>query len=133
MSVLAATTIAALLIASPSQTDADRLAAYGGFLLGSAQRCGVEPDRIVRAARLVRGLIAASADESRQQEEATTRFAQFFLVSAFADPKKGQPVASCPSVVSEFARLEAHKPVAEDAQAAIGDTSGSASPLGAGE
>ena len=38
----AAITVAALLVASPSITDADRIAANGGFLVGNAHRCGVE-------------------------------------------------------------------------------------------
>ena len=109
MSILAATTAAALLIASPSLSDADRLAANGGFLLGNAQRCNVEKDRIVRAGHLIRGLIAAATADSDDQEAARIRFVQFFLVSAFADPGKEKPVASCRIVAREIERLEQHQ------------------------
>ncbi len=108
--MVAATTLAALLIASPISTDADRIAAKGGFLVGNAHRCGVEPDRVVRAGELIRSLIvAASADDNKAQEQATMRFAEFFLVSAFADPGKEKLVASCRTVASELGRLEAHQ------------------------
>ena len=85
MSVLAAGTVAALLIASPSTNDAARVAADGGFLLGNAHRCGIQNDRIVHAGRLVRDLILAAARDAQEQDEATARFARFFIVSAFVD------------------------------------------------
>ncbi len=109
MSMLAAATVAALLIASPSSTDADRVAANGGFLLGNAQRCGIESERVVRGARLVRGLIAAASADANDRELATTRFAEFFLVSAFADPHHEKLVASCRIVSRELGRLEEHR------------------------
>lgn len=105
--LLAATTVAALLIASPSLSDADRIAANGGFLLGNADRCGVAGDRIVKAGRLIRGLIAAATEDAGGQTRATKRFAEFFLVSALADPTQGA-VASCKIVDSELVRLEQH-------------------------
>ncbi|HTV89429.1 MAG TPA: hypothetical protein VME41_10475 [Stellaceae bacterium] len=105
--LLAATTVAALLIASPSLTDADRIAADGGFLLGNAHRCGIAPDQVVAAGRRIRGLIAAATDDSGDEARATKRFAEFFLVSALADPTKG-PVATCTVVASELARFERH-------------------------
>ncbi|HLY47086.1 MAG TPA: hypothetical protein VKQ73_16000 [Stellaceae bacterium] len=108
MSLIAATTVAALLIASPSLTDADRLAANGGFLLGNAQRCGVASDRVERAGRLVRGLIAAATEDDNAEKAATHRFAAFFLVSAVADRGQGRLLASCRLVTSELARLERH-------------------------
>jgi hypothetical protein len=106
--LVAATTVAALLIASPSTTDADRIAANGGFLVGNAHRCKVDPERVVRAGQLVRDLIAAAAGDEKAQEDATTRFAEFFLVSAYADPKKEKLVASCKAVATELGRLEQH-------------------------
>ena len=105
--LLAATTVAALLIANPSLSNADRIAANGGFLLGNADRCGVAADRIVKAGQLVRGLIAAATADGGGQARATKRFTVFFLASALADPTKG-PVASCKIVASELARLEQH-------------------------
>lgn len=109
--LVAATTVAALLIASPSTTDIDRIAANGGFLVGNAHRCGLDPDRVVRAGQLVRELIAAATASEKAQEEATMRFAEFFLVSAFADPKKEKLVASCKMVSAELGRLERHQSV----------------------
>jgi len=75
MSVLGAASVAALLIASPSATDAARVAADGGFLLGNAHRCGIQNERIVRAGQLIRDLIIASATDAQEQDEATARFA----------------------------------------------------------
>lgn len=105
--LLAATTVAALLIASPSMTDADRIAADGGFLLGNAHRCGIATDQVVEAGRRIRGLIAAATDDGSDETRATKRFAEFFLVSALADPTTG-PVASCKVVAGELARFERH-------------------------
>lgn len=107
--LVAATTVAALLIASPSTTDADRIAANGGFLIGSAHRCEVDTDRVVRAGQLVKQLIAAASADSKEEEAATTRFAKFFLVSAFPDKTKEKAVASCKLVIGELARLEQHQ------------------------
>jgi hypothetical protein len=109
MSLLAAASVAALLIASPSTNDAARVAADGGFLLGNAHRCGIQNDRIVQAGQLIRDLIIAAAADVQEQDEATARFARFFIVSAFVDPSKDKLVASCPIVSSEFERLEQHK------------------------
>lgn len=107
--MLGAMTVAALLIAFPSSTDADRIAANGGFLVGNAHRCGMQTDRVVRAGDLVRGLIAAAAESEKAQSEAELRFAEFFLVSALADPKKEKLVASCKAVTAELAKLEQHQ------------------------
>lgn len=109
MSFLASTTAAALLIASPSVTDADRIAANGGFLVGNAHRCGIAIERVVRAGELVRELVAAASEDDKAQEAATARFAEFFLVSAFADRKKEKLVASCKTVIAELGRLEKHQ------------------------
>ena len=123
MPALAAATVAALLIANPSHTDADRLAANGGFLLGNAQRCGVDTDRIVRAGRMIRGLLAAASGESGDEDAAAERFTTFFLVSALADSKQEQPLASCPIVLREFTQLEGHQLVAAAPDnAAVGAT-----------
>ena len=107
MSALASATVAALLIASPSTTDAARVAADGGFLLGNAHRCGIQNDRIVSAGQLIRDLILAVAGDAQEQDEATARFARFFIVSAFVD-SRDKLVASCPIVSSEFEQLEQH-------------------------
>jgi hypothetical protein len=105
----AATTVAALLIASPSTTDADRIAANGGFLVGNAHRCGLDTDRVVRAGQLVRELIAAATADSKDEEAAGVRFAEFFIVSAFPNQGKDKLVASCKVVASELTKLEQHQ------------------------
>jgi len=105
----AATTIAALLIASPSNTDVDRIAANGGFLIGNAHRCGLDSDRVVRAGQLVRELIAAATDDSKDEEAANKRFAEFFVVSALPEPGKDKLVPSCKLVASELTKLEQHR------------------------
>src|SRR4051812_3747425 len=92
---VAAITVAALLVASPNITDADRVAANGGFLLGNAHRCGVDDNRVTRAGQLIRTLISAAAPDDKAEENATERFSAFFLVSAVADPKSDKLVASC--------------------------------------
>jgi hypothetical protein len=107
MSLLTTTTLAALLVASPSSSDADRLAANGGFLLGNAQRCGIASER-----QLVRRLILAASRDPREEEDSRGRLAAFFLVSSFADAGadagKKKLAASCRIVTSEFEQLERH-------------------------
>jgi hypothetical protein len=112
MSLLTTTTLAALLVASPSSSDADRLAANGGFLLGNAQRCGVASERLERAGQLVRRLILAASRDTREDEDARGRLATFFLVSAVAGEGKEKLVASCRLVTSQFEQLERHELVA---------------------
>ncbi len=134
MSVLAATaTVAALLITSPSATDADRVAANGGFLLGNAHRCGIASDRVVRAGQLIRHLILAAAEDAREEEDATARFVRFFVVSAVADPAAAKAVASCQKVGKEFDRLERHRVVGNDPEVAAIGTTGAPFRLGDGE
>ncbi len=130
--LVAATTIAALLVASPSASDVDRIAANSGFLLGNAQRCGLDDRRITNAAQLVHQLIAAAAQDEKEEEAATTRFAEFFLVSAFPDKTKESVVASCRVVASELTKLEQHRPTSE-AAAAVGSSGLSAPRPGDGE
>src|SRR5260370_11326724 len=122
MSVLGAATVAAMLIASPSANDAARLAADGGFLLGNAHRCGIQNERIVRTGQLIRDLIIASAADAQEQDEATARFARFFIVSAFVDPAGDKLVASCRIVSSEFKRLEQHRAVEDGSNTVSGGT-----------
>ena len=133
MSALASATVAALLIASPSTTDAARVAADGGFLLGNAHRCGIQNDRIVHAGQLIRDLILAAAADAQEQDEATARFARFFIVSAFVESTGKQPVASCRIVSSEFEQLEQHRAVVDDSKLAAGGTTSPRPGPGAGE
>ena len=102
----AAITVAALLVASPSITDADRIAANGGFLLGNAQRYGIDDNRVTRAGQLIAILISAAAPDDKAEEDATARFSAFFLVSTEADPKSGKLVASCKRITAQLRRLE---------------------------
>jgi len=104
----AAITVAALLVASPSLTDADRIAANGGFLLGNAHRCGIEDSRVTRAGEVVRTLISAASSDDKAEEAATARFSAFFLLSAVADPKVDKLVASCKRITAELRQLESH-------------------------
>ena len=116
MSVLAATAAAMLLVASPgasSGSDAGRLAATGGFLLGNAHRCGIPTDRVVRTGQLIRELIVAAARDTQEQEAATERFAKVFMATAVPDKADGKLVASCEVVSSEFEQLEGHRATAE--------------------
>jgi hypothetical protein len=106
---VAAITVAALLVASPSLTDADRIAANGGFLLGNAHRCGIDESRVTRAGQLIRTLISAASGDDKAEEEATARFSAFFLVSAVADPKTDKLVASCKRITTELRQLESHR------------------------
>src|SRR5918998_5251066 len=106
---VAAITVAALLVASPSLSDADRIAANGGFLLGNAHRCGIDESRVTRAGQLIRSLISAASGDDKAEEEATARFSAFFLVSAVADPKTEKLVASCKRITTELRQLESHR------------------------
>jgi hypothetical protein len=142
MSVLAATAAAMLLVASPgsiSGTDAGRLAATGGFLLGNAHRCGIPTDRVVRTGQLIRELIAAAARDTDEQETATERFAKVFMATAAPDAADGKLAASCDIVSSEFEKLEGHQVAAKAAKpetapkSAAGNTARPKFRLGDGE
>ncbi|HYU13422.1 MAG TPA: hypothetical protein VEK82_12655 [Stellaceae bacterium] len=136
MSMLALTTAAMLLVASPggaSSSDASRIASNGGFLLGHAHRCGIPTDRVVRAGQLVRELILAAAPEARDQEDATARFAQFFLATAVPDQGDSKLVPSCRTVASEFEKLERHRVAGTGSNATNGRTTSRGFRLGDGE
>ena len=105
----AAVTIAALLVASPSITAADRIAANGGFLLGNAHRCGIDEKRVAHAGKLIRTLISAAAPDDKAEEGAIARFSTFFFVSAAADPKTDKLVASCKRITAELRQMESHR------------------------
>jgi hypothetical protein len=125
MPFLAATAAAAiLLVASPgagSGTDAARLAAKGGFLLGNAHRCGIPTDRVVRTGQLIRELIIAVAEDAHEQESATERFAKVFMATAAPDKPDSKLIASCAVVSSEFEKLEGHVVTAEAAKPGAGE------------
>ena len=100
--------IAFLFSASGPATAANptRIAETGAFLLGNAYRCGVPDDRVVRAGKVIRELIAAAADDASEQTAAKSRFAQIFRESARPDGNGRTPTPSCGTVVSQFERLE---------------------------
>jgi hypothetical protein len=106
---VAAITAAALLVSSPIITDADRIAAKGGFLLGNAQRCGIDGNRVTHAGQVIRTLISAAAPDDKAEEDATARFSAFFMVSAVPDPKSKELMASCKRITAELRRLESHR------------------------
>jgi len=136
MSMLALTTAAMLLVASPggaSSSDASRIASNGGFLLGHAHRCGIPTDRVVPAAQWVRELSLAAAPEAREQEDATARFAQFFLATAVPDQGDSKLVPSCRTVASEFEKLERHRVAGTGSNATNGRTTSRGFRLGDGE
>ena len=115
MSLLGMTT-AIILVASSgttslettATTDAARIATNAGFLLGNAHRCGVATDRVVKAGQTIRELIKATAKDDKEQQEATDRFATFFLLTALPDDGDTKLVASCNTVTTEFQKFERH-------------------------
>jgi hypothetical protein len=58
------------------------LAETGGFLLGSAHRCGVAFERVERAGNAIHDFIVAAARDSSEAAVADSRFAEIFLASA---------------------------------------------------
>ena len=140
MSLLGVTT-ALMLVASSgttslgttSEADAARIAANAGFLLGNAHRCGIATDRVVKAGQLIRELISAAAKDDKEQEDATERFATYFLLTALPDQGDSKLVASCTTVTSEFQKFERHRVAGAAANKAIGNTPSPAFRLGDGE
>jgi hypothetical protein len=116
MSLLGITT-AVILVASSGTTslettpsaDAARIATNAGFLLGNAHRCGIATDRVVKAGQLIRELIKAAARDDKEREDATERFATYFLLTALPDDNDKKLVASCTTVTSEFQKFERHR------------------------
>lgn len=81
-----------------------RIAEAGGVLLGDAYRCGVAEDRVVRAGRVMRDLIAAASENAREQQAATTRFAAIFRAAARPDGHAASP--TCKAVLTQLGRVE---------------------------
>src|SRR6266566_4006046 len=74
-----------------------------------AHRCGVATDRVVKAGQTIRELIKATAKDDKEQQEATDRFATFFLLTALPDDGDSKLVASCNTVTTEFQKFERHR------------------------
>jgi len=108
-SLYAAAAFLAFGSAAVHAADSTDLAERGGFLLGNARRCGIPADRVVRAGKTVQALIAASAADAREIGDATARFAEFFIASAYPDKDTSALAPVCKAVASEFDRLEQHR------------------------
>jgi hypothetical protein len=96
-------------IAAAKAGDSIRLAERGGFLLGNARRCGVATERVVKAGRTIRRLIAAIAADRRESEQAITRFAEFYLATASPGAAENALTPGCRRVIIEFEKLERHR------------------------
>jgi hypothetical protein len=101
----------ALLLSSISVAEAADpvlLAETGAYLLGNAERCGVPTERVLRAGRVIRDMIASLSAEPSEKEIADARFASLF--SSSADPARDKEllVPECDAVVAQFERLERH-------------------------
>ena len=83
-----------------------RIAETGAFLLGNAHRCGVADNRVVRAGRVIRELIAAASDSASEQTAAKSRFADMFRAAAQAEGDRRTTVPACKAVLAQFERLE---------------------------
>ena len=107
---LLAMAAAALLfsIGTAGATDTKLLAETGGFLLGNAHRCGVPGERVVRAGKIVRDIIAAAAQTPSEKESADARFVEIFLSSAYPEDDQDPLTPACGVVVTQFERLEQH-------------------------
>jgi hypothetical protein len=62
--------------------QSDAACGNGGFLLGSAHRCGVAFERVERAGNAIHDFIVAAARDSSEAAAADSRFAEIFLASA---------------------------------------------------
>ena len=90
--------------ASEATVVADR----AGFLIGHAQRCGVDEARLERVAAFGKELIGAFSRDDDEKVAAQTQFAERILASGLAK-LIGDPLPSCAAVRSQLARLEQHR------------------------
>ena len=100
---------AALLLSGSGVAEAansTRIAETGAFLLGNAYRCGIADERLVRAGKVIRDLIAAASDDAGEQIAAKSRFAAIFRASARPEGDPGASIPPCKTVVTQFERLE---------------------------
>jgi hypothetical protein len=89
-----------------SAANSTRIAETGAYLLGNAHRCGVTDERVVRAGKVIRELIAAAADGDGERNAAKTRFAEIFRATARVDADGHAATPPCKTVVGQFERLE---------------------------
>ena len=107
MRPIAILSAAALLLAGSgiaAAAGSTRIAETGAFLLGNAHRCGVADDRVIRAGKVIRELIAAAADDDSERKAAKSRFAEIFRANARVDGDAAIP--PCKTIVAQFERLE---------------------------
>ena len=89
--------------AAAAAANSTRIAETGAALLGNAYRCGVADERVVRAGKVIRELIAAAAEDANEQTAAKSRFAEIFRANAQPDHAQLPP---CKTVLTQFERLE---------------------------
>ena len=101
-------TSALLLVASvvSAAANSTRIAETGAALLGNAHRCGVADERLVRAGKVIRELIAAASDNPNDQRTAKSRFAETFRASAQREADGHGTILPCKTVLTRFERLE---------------------------
>jgi hypothetical protein len=97
--------------AAAHASDATTLADRAGFLVGHALRCGVAEARLKRSATLIGELIGAFALDGDDRSAAQSAFMHRVVSSASAKTS-GDPLPSCASVRTQFARFEEHRQVA---------------------
>jgi hypothetical protein len=106
------TAICALLLLSgigvAQAADPTSLAETGGFLLGNAHRCGVGPERVEHAGKVIQHLIVAASFNPTEEAAANSRFTQTFMASAFPDQDSDTLIPPCNVVIAQFERLERH-------------------------
>ena len=82
------------------------LAEIGAFLLGNAHRCGVASERVVRAGKIIRDMIASAAHDASEAQLADQRFMNVFISSAHPVSNMSAVAPPCIPVVKQFERLE---------------------------
>jgi hypothetical protein len=108
--ILAVTTAVLMLLGAGATEAADstQLAETGGFLLGNAHRCGVLPERVEQAGKVIHDLIVAASYDSTEEAAADSRFTQIFMASAFPYQGGDALIPPCKVVIAQFERLEQH-------------------------
>jgi hypothetical protein len=95
-------------IGTAKAADPVLLAESGAFLLGNAQRCGVSTERVMRAGRVIRDMIASVSREAREKEVADARFSDVFWSAAAPSGGWELLIPPCDVVLAQFNRLEEH-------------------------
>ena len=82
------------------------LAETGGFLLGNAHRCDVSAERIIRAGKVITGMIDTVSQDASEKDAANARFADAFSLSSTLAAKDNAFSPPCEAIVTQFERLE---------------------------